>query len=153
MAISSLYSRIGQLGNALAQQHYALTSDLDGPMPWSPTDADRQKLAELLGGRQPTLEETRVFEAGYRESVFRQDGNAHDVRINAVMRHELYAALGRYGIQLPAEGTPERQECELLLSQALETVRQRIEAMTPAPPPPTKDDQAEQERVAEQASP
>jgi len=134
MAISRLYSEIGRLGTELAQQHYATTTDLDGVLPWLPTDADRQKLVEHLG-RAPTLEESRVFEAGYRESMHRLDGNANDVRLSPLFLHELVGALGRHGVLMPPDGTPERLEVERELGRLVEGLRAYVAERTPKPPP------------------
>ncbi len=128
MAVSKLHSRIGELGIKLAQTHYANTSDLDGPLPWMPTDADLTKLVELLE-RAPTLEEIKVFQDGYREAIGRLDGNAHDRRINAVLKHELFVALARYGILLPADGTPERLEAEAIVTEAMTALRERMDGL------------------------
>jgi hypothetical protein len=147
MAISKLYSNIGRLGTELAQQHYATTTDLDGVLPWSPTDADRQKLVALLG-RSATREEEAVFESGYRESMLRLDGNAHTVRLNPVFVTELFAALGRHGVLVPPDGTPERLEVEMELSRLVDNLKRYIAERTPEPPPGR--DEGEQAQQAAQ---
>ena len=146
MAVSKLYSKIGQLGSDLAQQHYALTTDIDGVLPWKPTDADMQELVKLLDGRGPTLEEIREFESGYRESMLRLDGNAHDVRIPAVARHELYAALAKYGVYFPPESTPERLQVELLVGELVQQIRIKASSYIPKPIP--DEDEPESIKVA-----
>lgn len=133
MAISELDGAIGKLGTDLAQRHYATTTDLDGPLPWLPTDADRAELVQMLE-RAPTLAESRVFESGYRESMHRLQGNANDVRENPVMIHEMTAMLCRYGIILPPEGSPERQNAAALISRAVVVLREQIEALVPKMP-------------------
>lgn len=126
MALEPTLELVGGLGNRLAQQHYATTTDLDGVLPWLPTDADRQALVDELG-RAPSLEETRFFENGYRESMLRLDGNAHSPLLSGPMWHELTMVLTRYGFALPAEGTPERQRSKVLVMRLLDQLRRELD--------------------------
>lgn len=125
MALDALLEIVGALGNKLAQQHYATTTDLDGPLPWSPTDADRQALHDEIG-RAPTLEEERFFEAGYRESMLRLDGNSHSPMLSGPMWTELSGLLARYGFVLPAEGTPERIQAQRLAIRLLDQLKREM---------------------------
>lgn len=125
MALDETEQRIGQLGTELAQTHYANTGDNDGPLPWLPTDPDRQKLVDMLG-RAATLDEERLFESGYRESMMRLDGNANNQRPSALFYSELFATLRRHGYATPPPGTPEREEAELELWRVLQDVRQNM---------------------------
>ena len=129
MALDPIIETVGGLGNRLAQQHYATTTDLDGVLPWSPTDADRQKLVDEIG-RAPTLEEEQAFEAGYRESMFRLDGNSRSPLLSAPFWHELSSVLSRYGYVLPPEGTPQRDEAKLLVQRLLGVLMQKLESFT-----------------------
>lgn len=135
-------SRIGELGSQLAQAHYALTTDFEGAMPLMPTDADRQKLVALLG-RAPTIDEEQLFESGYRESYGRQVGNADHNRsegagrgFNAVFHAELLSLLGKYGAEVPAEGTPERAEAQLLITRLNNELHDGLSKLLPKLPPP-----------------
>lgn len=123
---------VGGLGNRLAQQHYNETSDLDGVLPWLPTDADRAVLVQELG-RTATLEEERAFEAGYRESIGRLDGNAHSPLLNKPMWHELRSVLMKYGFLLPPEQTPEHQRAYVLTLRMLDKFKKDLGALYETP--------------------
>ncbi len=137
MALDPTIELIGGLGNRLAQQHYAATTDADGTLPQLPTDADRQALTEELG-RAPTTEEEQAFEAGYRESMLRLSGNARAPELAAPLWKELQGLLGRYGYTLPPDGTPELNEAKVLFTRVLSAIREKLAALTqPGVPDPT----------------
>ncbi len=127
MALDPTIELAGGLGNRLAQQHYAATSDADGFLPWLPTDADRQELVRELG-RAATLEEEQAFESGYRESMLRLDGNAHAPELAAPFYRELTSLLGRYGYQLPPDGTPEQQDAKVLITRLMRALQEKLES-------------------------
>lgn len=123
--LTETMQKIAQLGTEQAQRHYATTTDLDGPLPWLPTDADHQELVKMLG-RAPTLAELREHDNGYRESMLRLDGNAHSPMMSGPMWHEISTLLSRYGFLMPAEGTPERQRAQVLVMRTIEQLRREI---------------------------
>lgn len=135
-------SRIGELGTQLAQAHYALTTEFEGPLPLKPTDADRQKLVALLG-RAPDVEEEQLFESGYREAYGRLVGNAdHNASegagrgFNPVFHAELFSLLSKYGAEVPPEGTPEREQARVLFTKLNNELRDGLSKLLPKLPPP-----------------
>lgn len=136
MAVSELHTAIGRLGNECALSNWAYTTDMDGPVPDLPTDADRQALVQLLEGRVPTLEEQRVFESGYREGLVRARESAVEPKgQNAIALKELRDVLVKYWVLLPAEGTPERREADKLIAKAAVELKERIADLLPKPVP------------------
>ncbi len=131
MALTETETKIGELGAQLAQAHYALTTDHEGALPMRATDADRQKLVALLG-RASTLEEEALFDAGYREGHLRlaQKGgpqtDAALVAFHPVMHAELLGLLAKYGVSVPPEGTPERDEAKLLITRAINQLKDDV---------------------------
>lgn len=134
MAVSELHTAIGKLGNECALSNWANSTDLDGPVATLPTDADRQALVVLLEGRVPTLEQQRVFEAGYREGLGRAISSSMEPKgTNAIALKELRDVLVKYWLILPAEGTPERREADKLIAKAAVELKERIAELVPRP--------------------
>ncbi len=144
MALTNEESRIGELGAQLAQAHYALTTDHEGPLPFRPTDADRQKLVQLLD-RAPTTEEEQLFEAGYREAHGRLAGNANlgesTAGFDPVLHAEFFQLVSKYGVMVPPEGTPEREEARLLFTRTVNHLKEELGKLLPKAPP-ARDDEA-----------
>lgn len=135
MALTDTETKIGELGSQLAQAHYALTTDHEGALPMRSTDADRQELARMLG-RAPTLEEDALFDAGYRESFLRlayKGGPLDEAAKSAhpVLQAELFALVAKYGIEVPAEGTPEREQAKILFSKSIDELREKLGRLIP----------------------
>lgn len=136
-ALTNEETRIGELGAQLAQAHYALTTDHEGPLPMRPTDADRQKLSDLLGRAYGTEEEQR-FEAGYREAYLRLVGNGGPMDeaqkgFDPVLHAELFALVSKYGVEIPPEGSPEREKARLLITKSVNELRDGIAKLLPQP--------------------
>jgi hypothetical protein len=144
--LSDEESRIGELGAQLAQAHYALTTDHEGPLPMKPTDADRQKLVTLLD-RAPTIEEEQLFESGYREAHGRLAGNANlgetGKGFDPVLHAELFSLISKYGAVIPPEGTPERVEAQLLATKAVNSLKDDLGKLIRELPPPEREEAPE----------
>ncbi len=141
--LSAEESRIGELGSQLAQAHFALTTDHEGALPIKPTDADRQKLVQLIG-RAPTVDEEYLFESGYREAHGRLAGNAnHDLGgeggagrgFNPVLHAELFSLLSKYGVEVPPEGTPEREQARVMFTRLTNDMKDELAKLLPELPP------------------
>lgn len=135
MALTETETKIGQLGSQLAQAHYALTTDQEGALPMRSTDADRQELVRMLE-RAPTLEEEALFDAGYRESFLRlayKGGPLDESQLSShpVLHAELFNLVAKYGIVVPPEGTPEREQAKVLFSLAINDLRERLGKLLP----------------------
>lgn len=151
--LSDEESRIGELGSQLAQAHYALTTDHEGALPIKPTDADRQKLVQLID-RAPTIEEEYLFESGYREAHGRLAGNANlesaGRGFNPVLHAELFSLLSKYGVELPPEGTPQREEARLLFTKLTNDLKDELAKLLPELPPARETTEQSPEAVSVQ---
>lgn len=150
MPLTKDESKIGELGSQLAQAHYALTTDHEGPLPAKPTDADRQKLVQALD-HAPTVEEEQLFESGYREAHGRLAGNANvgdaGRGFDPVLHAEMFALMARYGVELPPEGSPERETAKLRLTETVNGLKDELAKLLPKLPPARET--AEQSPAAE----